>query len=221
MEREAFLARVRQAVQQGQAYRLDIPAVSDDVGYVGAAGDLATALAAQITNVGGQAEIVNGAPELERALDELLNLYQPKSALCWRHPLLAEWQVPRLLARHGIAGLDADLLAQLPADQRRQRFLGADIGISAVDLAVAETGTLVVMSRLGQERLTSLLPPVHVALVAREQIVPDLCDVFSHLGTLVPDSLPSNLAFITGPDIELQLTTGVHGPGKWHVLIVC
>jgi len=102
-------------------------------------------------------------------------------------------------------------------------MLSADIGITSVSLAVAETGSLVMMSQPGQERTASLLPPVHVAIVERAQIVPDLFDVFAQLEKRDTD-LPSNLAFITGPsktgDIELTLTTGVHGPGKWHVIVV-
>lgn len=90
--------------------------------------------------------------------------------------------------------------------------------------AVAETGTLVVCSSPGQERVVSLTPPVHLAIVARHQIVPDLFDVFGGLASRGLESLPSNLAFITGPsktdDIELQPTTGVHGPGQWRVLIL-
>ena len=70
----------------------------------------------------------------------------------------------------------------------------------------------------------SLLPPMHIAVVERRQIVPDLFDAFQFLAAGGLDNLPSNITWITGPsktgDIELQLTTGVHGPGKWRVIIV-
>jgi L-lactate dehydrogenase complex protein LldG len=76
----------------------------------------------------------------------------------------------------------------------------------------------------GNERVASLLPPVYVAVVERAQIVPDLFDVVEHFESQVPSDLPSNLTFITGPsktgDIESKLVTGVHGPGKWHVIVI-
>jgi len=100
-------------------------------------------------------------------------------------------------------------------------MLSADIGITSANYAIAETGSLAVGAKPGQERLASLLPPVHVAVITRTQIVPDLIDAFRSLEGQV---LPSNLALITGPsktgDIELQLTTGVHGPGNWHIVVI-
>ena len=70
-------------------------------------------------------------------------------------------------------------------------------------------------------RGASLIPPVHIAVVAQAQIVPDLCDYFGGLGL----SLPANINVITGPsktaDIEGILITGVHGPGDVHVALVC
>jgi len=88
-------------------------------------------------------------------------------------------------------------------------------------LAIAETGTLMMCSGAGHERVASLLPPMHIAIVERQQIVPDLIDA---MATLKSASLPSNVTLITGPsktgDIELQLTTGVHGPGKWRVIVI-
>ena len=72
--------------------------------------------------------------------------------------------------------------------------------------------------------MASLLPPLHVAIVAAEQVLPDLFDLFDKLREAGHDALPSNLTLITGPsktgDIELTLTTGVHGPGEWHVVVV-
>ena len=63
-----------------------------------------------------------------------------------------------------------------------------------------------------------------MAIVEESQILADLIDLFDALDERGLDQLPSNLALITGPsktgDIELTLVTGVHGPGKWHVIIV-
>jgi L-lactate dehydrogenase complex protein LldG len=103
-------------------------------------------------------------------------------------------------------------------------MLAADICISSVDCAIAETGTLLVCSHPGQERVASLLPPMHVAIIERMQIVPDLLDAFAVLHQKGLKNLPSNITLITGPsktgDIELQLTTGVHGPKHWRVILV-
>ena len=101
----------------------------------------------------------------------------------------------------------------------RESFFAADVGISGVDHLLAETGSLVVLSRPDQPRSLSLLPPVHIVVAEVGQIVPDLFDLFARL-----DGLPSCLTLITGPsktgDIELRLVTGVHGPGEVHVVLV-
>jgi L-lactate dehydrogenase complex protein LldG len=137
---------------------------------------------------------------------------------------LARLELTELLARHGIADLRHQQLAALPEPERRTAMLAADIGISSADYAIAETGTLAVFARAGQERVISLVPPVHIAVLAADQVLPDLFDLFGELAQRKPEELPSNVALISGPsktgDVELELTTGVHGPGHWHVVIV-
>ena len=102
----------------------------------------------------------------------------------------------------------------------------ADIGITGADFAIADTGTLVLLSGPEQPRLTSLLPPVHIAILEKETIVPDIHALFARLGKSYEnyDKLCSCISFITGPsrtaDIELNLTLGVHGPGRAIVIIV-
>ncbi len=102
----------------------------------------------------------------------------------------------------------------------------ADIGITGADFAIADTGTLVLLSGPKQPRLTSLLPPVHIAILEKENIVPNIHDLFAMLGKSYEnyDKLCSCISFITGPsrtaDIELNLTLGVHGPGRAIVIIV-
>jgi L-lactate dehydrogenase complex protein LldG len=92
----------------------------------------------------------------------------------------------------------------------------AEIGITGAVYGFALTGTLVVDSARAGGRTASLLPPLHVALLRREAILPDAGAFLRHLDETLPDGLPSNLVFVTGPsrsaDIELQLTVGVHGP---------
>jgi L-lactate dehydrogenase complex protein LldG len=98
----------------------------------------------------------------------------------------------------------------------------ADVGINFADYALADTGSLVFLSEAHQSRLISLLPPVHIAIVARNKILSGLDELF----TIVPQpaAQSSALVLITGPsrtaDIEMRLVRGVHGPGEIHVIIV-
>lgn len=224
MDGETFLQRVAQAARAGRAYRVGGPPQAEWVGYVGAAGDLCESLAREILAVGGEATIVENDDAARQQVIDLLRRGPAQQALLWQHPLLERLALRELLAGENVKVIDHASLETLPVARQRSKLLAADVGISSVDFAVAETGTLVVASRPGQERVASLTPPVHIALVDASQIVPDLFDVFTKLDAWGWGGLPSNLAFITGPsktgDIELQLTTGVHGPGRWHVVIV-
>ncbi len=102
----------------------------------------------------------------------------------------------------------------------------ADIGITGADFAIADTGTLVLLSGPEQPRLTSLLPPVHIAILEKENIVLDIHALFARLEKSHEnyDELCTCISLITGPsrtaDIELNLTLGVHGPGKVVVIMV-
>jgi L-lactate dehydrogenase complex protein LldG len=94
----------------------------------------------------------------------------------------------------------------------------ADLGITGSVAGIALTGSVVVDSRRAKGRLVSLLPAVHLALVAVDRIVGTPGDLLRNIPRWFPQGLPSNLVFITGPsrsaDIELQITKGVHGPQR-------
>jgi len=108
----------------------------------------------------------------------------------------------------------------------------ATVGISQMDLGLADTGTLVQNATAVEQRLVSTLPSVHIAIVATEAIVPDLGAALSRFYAKdgkdpskqqSAASPPPYLSFITGPsrtaDIERVLTIGVHGPER--LIIVC
>ena len=112
-----------------------------------------------------------------------------------------------------------------PADaRRREAFFAADAGVSGVDHLVAETGSIALLARPDQPRSLSLLPPIHIAVADRSQLLPDLFDLFEARWEAERQGLPSCLSLITGPsktgDIELRLVTGVHGPGEVHVVLI-
>lgn len=222
--REPFLERVRQAAQQGRQYRVQVQEVPEEIGYVGVGGDLVRRFQEEVTAVGGQGFVVADEVRAKEKVAELLGQAGAKSAVCWQHELLDRMRVCDLLASQQVEWLDADKLNGLPPAEQRQRLLACDIGITSCEVAIAETGTLMMCSRLGRERLASLIAPGHIAIIERRQIVPDLIDAFNLLRERGVDALPSNVTFITGPsktgDIELQLTTGVHGPGVWQVIII-
>jgi L-lactate dehydrogenase complex protein LldG len=103
----------------------------------------------------------------------------------------------------------------------REEQAAAEIGVTGCDAAVAETGSLVLLSGPGRSRTVSLLPPVHLAIVRRGDVVETLAGALSQLGERLRTSASCTL--ITGPsrtaDIELTLTLGIHGPGRVIVVI--
>ncbi|HEY2838521.1 MAG TPA: LUD domain-containing protein, partial [Pirellulales bacterium] len=143
MNRERFLERVREATIAGRAHRVHIdPTLPARVGYIGGGDDLALSLAAEINAVGGSAVVVDDLKAAREAFLELLDLYEPRSALCWRHPLLDRLELDSLLDKRGVAQLDHESLACLPEEAQREKMIAADIGVTSVSYAVAETGSL-------------------------------------------------------------------------------
>ena len=105
----------------------------------------------------------------------------------------------------------------------RSALFDCDLGITAAQWAIAETGTLVLESERERNRLASLVPPVHVAIIQAGQIRRTMSEVLN----LIKNSevgLSRAITFITGPsrtsDIELTLAIGVHGPGKLYVIVI-
>ncbi|MGD8451678.1 MAG: lactate utilization protein [Phycisphaerae bacterium] len=100
-------------------------------------------------------------------------------------------------------------------------LFSVDVAVTGVSAGIAETGTIVATSGPGLARASSLIPPLHVAVVLAEQIVPDLHDYFALLDA---GALPAGVHLISGPsktaDIEGILVTGVHGPAQVHILLV-
>ncbi len=97
---------------------------------------------------------------------------------------------------------DIDRMVKVARKELRPVFLAADMGISGANLAIAETGTLGLISNEGNARLTTTLPRVHVALVGLEKLVPDLSAALRIVKVLPKNAtgqaLTSYVTWITG-----------------------
>ena len=126
------------------------------------------------------------------------------------------------LATCGITALAQVETGFTDRDKLRAACAKADIGITSADYVLAETGTLVMLSSGHEERLVSLLPPVHMAIVPRSRILANLDELLTLLPK--PAEQTSSMVLITGPsrtaDIEQILVRGVHGPGEIYTVIV-
>lgn len=97
-----------------------------------------------------------------------------------------------------------------------------DAGITECEAMVAQTGSILVTSRNAGGRALSVLPPHHIVLARRDQLVRDLPAAFALIKQRYGSSYPSMISFITGPsrtgDIERILVLGAHGPKRLTVL---
>jgi L-lactate dehydrogenase complex protein LldG len=188
--------------------------------------DLAEKFAAEVERIGGVVHRVRKPSEVAALIRDLLVAEVPQGMVVrWEDPLLS-----------GL-GLDEELTAagyQVVTDGSEDgatligRAEQAVAGITGCDAAIAETGSLVLGSHSlgrasgrGRGRVVSLLPPVHVAVVYREQILTNGGELFR---TLAASPLPPQVVFVSGPsrssDIENDQSIGVHGPCRVHVVLV-
>jgi L-lactate dehydrogenase complex protein LldG len=149
----------------------------------------------------------------EQAREMVNTALRNRSAIASNAPLLEECGIP------GLPGVRSGIIER---QQLRELCASAEVGITGADYALADTGTLVMLSSPQEARMISLLPPAHIAVVAGERILSGLDELFSILPD--PAALTSSMVLITGPsrtaDIEQILVRGVHGPGEITVLAV-
>jgi L-lactate dehydrogenase complex protein LldF len=117
-------------------------------------------------------------------------------------------------------GASADVLAGKAREIIREKFLSADIGISGVNFAVAETGSIVIVENEGNARLTTSVPRVHVAVMGLEKVIPRLEDLGVFL-KLLPRAATGQrstvfVSVISGPKRPAE----PEGPEAFHLVVV-
>lgn len=123
------------------------------------------------------------------------------------------------LAGRAFDPADTEGLVAYARGELRRRFLEAEVGISGVNFAVAETGTLVLVESEGNIRLSTSLPRVHIAVMGIEKVVRDWPGT-AHLVQMLPlaaHGVPAAAytSFVTGPARD-----GDDGPRELHVVLL-
>lgn len=130
--------------------------------------------------------------------------------------------IARIISQHvGHAVVDDPRsLALKGRELLRAKFKAADLGISGANFAVAETGTIALVTNEGNGRLTTTCPRVHVALMGMEKVIPRLADLPVFLKLLARAATGQTLSvyttLITGP----RRPGDVDGPEEFHLIIL-
>jgi L-lactate dehydrogenase complex protein LldG len=149
----------------------------------------------------------------EDAINTLLEIIgEDKKISCWEANQIPLAGLDVALGRAGVVCVGEDASVR--------------VGVTGVDAGLAATGSLVLTSGPGRFRATSLLPPIHVAVVSKLQIIPDLEHWWAEMGRAELASMrqASNIVIVSGPsrtaDIAMQLVMGMHGPGQLHIILI-
>ena len=166
--------------------------------------------------VGGHCSVVQNVAEATQAVAEIISDIQ-RTPLRARRIALSNSLLVQTVCRG--SQIDVDEMTISPS---RAEIFSYDVGVSAVQYAIAETGTLVLESEAERHRLVSLVPPAHIAIVEADKICLTLAEALARVNQ--GNNLSPTVTFITGPsrtaDIELTLTIGVHGPQELYVIVI-
>ena len=228
-QRVEVFARIREALRQPAPHRHAEHLPGDEPSHEGA--PQSDDFRAWLPTVGPSLEeqislFAQNAAQLKADFRQVASLEAAASLLAL---LTRETSWKRMAThRHSLASSLAEKL-ELPCLFTDEGYATADlercdVAITGCDALIAQTGSVLVTSSSAGGRALSVLPPHHVVVAQRSQVVPDLAAAFQLARRLYAPNWPSFLSFITGPsrtgDIERILVLGAHGPKKLTILLV-
>lgn len=178
------------------------------------------ALAKELEGLGGRLIRAENPGQAKTALAALIRVHKVKAMAAWDHPLLEAIKLQEVLEAEGV-----ELIR--PGDQDFiQRAALADVGVTAADALLLESGSVVLHSGANMPASASLVPPVHLVVARSGQTLPDV----QGLPGLIRQTkaregrMPRAFHAISGPsataDIEEIKVMGAHGPTKLVILAV-
>jgi L-lactate dehydrogenase complex protein LldG len=231
--RQRILERLRSSLQaQAKPFRDladDLPVAPMTVYPVPEQVSLVESFGSQLAKLGGSFEMSDQATDVAERVAHKMVEWMPDEtertdALSWS---LAELHVPGL--EQALAELGVTLF--VPSDLRDQRTkdhaASLAVGVTGVEAAFANTGSVALIPAPGRSSAAALLPLHHLVLIPLSRLHPTFETWLvklrqeGQLSATLRDS--GQIAFVTGPsksaDIELNLTLGVHGPKVVHAIL--
>ncbi|PYM25859.1 MAG: iron-sulfur cluster-binding protein [Candidatus Rokuibacteriota bacterium] len=115
---------------------------------------------------------------------------------------------------------DPEVLTRIARAELRQKFLDADLGISGANFAVAETGTVVLVTNEGNGRMVTSLPRVHVAVMGVEKVIPSMTDLAVFLAILAKSATGQKLSVYTSLVNGPRRGGEPEGPEELHLVLL-
>ncbi|MES2354199.1 MAG: lactate utilization protein C [Pseudomonadota bacterium] len=213
--RESILARIRANLGKpsGEPNQQEIMAVLEYLNSHpsgprphGEWTDLTERFKARAKALGSTVDEVVSMAEVPNAIHRYLEANAlPKSGICWPEFAELTWQ-------------DAGITLAVRSVENKDM-----IGITGTFCAIAETGTLMLLSGAATPAATSLLPETHIAILDATRICKGMEDAWNLLRE-EKGKVPRSVNFISGPsrtaDIEQTIVIGAHGPFRVHVIVV-
>ena len=216
--RDDVLARIRKSLGRDDASPPEAlpsppgPAPTRNLESVGSSTDRLARFVAELEAVMGRAHVVHDPDEASVALRKIVAAAGATRVAHSSDPAVQSM----------IETLDANIV-RLPSNASRDDLVDTDLGVTTAQWGLAETGSLVLESDVDDNRLVSLVPPHHVALLRSDAILARLEEVLERLAVRRNDAMNRVATLITGPsrtaDIEMELVLGVHGPKVLDVII--
>ncbi len=163
---------------------------------------------AELEKLGGQVERFEDRSAMLAFLKSLLKDLDPTRIGVWGGNFMDEYQLEEVLSPYEVVTW---------GNQGVEAFQAAEVSISGCAFAIADTGTMVMMSSETHGRSVAVLPTVHIVILRQEQIHGTMGEVLESLSQM-GRSLPASVHFISGAsrssDIENDQTIGIHGPAR-------
>ncbi len=166
--------------------------------------------------------VVTSFAEATAVVIELIRTKDPefnhtKHVVMHDHPDIAALQLWNRFDREAVT-----LHTSFSSDRQiKNKTIASFIGITAPNIGVADSATLIQLTEPGRPRSTSLLPSIHIAILRRENLVATLSEAYA---LLREESHLDSFVFISGPsktaDIEAHMVNGAHGPRELHIIVL-
>lgn len=161
----------------------------------------------ELETVSGHCVICKSDKELAEKINQTLKNKNIDSLFC------KDRQIRLFLEKHNISFFSD-----------KKSFETMQAGITACELLVARTGSVVVSSAGDSGRQMNIFPPIHIVLAKKEQLVELPEEALISIQEKYGENMPSLVSFISGPsrtaDIEKTLVLGAHGPKELYVFII-